>query len=148
MVFFIDHLKSHTIVSLPIPKKKFTGQTIIVTGSNSGLGLEAAREFARLDAQKVILALLALGESEKRGQKGRVVANVVNPGLVDTAIMRHATGATKHLMQGIMALMARTTEEGAKTLVIGAEGERKRMESIWMMERWGKYHHGQLPSME
>lgn len=302
MVFFIDHLKSHTIVSLPIPTKKFTGQAIIVTGSNGGLGLEAAREFVsncliterievrmcglvlmvpkvRLDAQKVILAVrslekgqaarqsiiastacpddvlevwpldlcshtsvkefarrantlprldvlvsnagiyvfdfamvegnesticvnvintfllailllpkiretsvqygtrgvmsftgsfvhhltkfperragnvfeelrdearsdmrdrynvskligllfvrelaLALGESEKRGQKGRVVANVVNPGLVDTAITRHATGATKHLLQGMMALMARTTEEGARTLVIGAEG--------------------------
>ncbi|KAA8569094.1 hypothetical protein EYC84_000764 [Monilinia fructicola] len=236
-------------LSRPI-ETMFTGQAIIVTGSNGGLGLEAAREFVRLDAQKVILAVrslekgqaarqsiiastacpddvlevwpldlcshtsvkefarrantlprldvlvsnagiyvfdfamvegnesticvnvnqyvsardtliaedtgdecafperragnvfeelrdearsdmrdrynvskligllfvrelaLALGESEKRGQKGRVVANVVNPGLVDTAITRHATGATKHLLQGMMALMARTTEEG------------------------------------
>jgi len=45
MSFFLNHLKSHTLVTLPIPEKKFTGKTIIVTGSNSGLGLEAARWF-------------------------------------------------------------------------------------------------------
>lgn len=42
---------------LPYPTKLFTNQTIIVTGSNIGLGLEAARHFARLDAAKVILAV-------------------------------------------------------------------------------------------
>jgi retinol dehydrogenase-12 len=42
---------------LPYPTKKFTGQTIIVTSSNVGLGLEAARHFVRLDAAKVIIAV-------------------------------------------------------------------------------------------
>lgn len=41
---------------LPYPQKKFTGKTVIVTGANVGLGLEAARHFVRLDAAKVILA--------------------------------------------------------------------------------------------
>lgn len=64
--------------SLPYPEKKFAGQTIIVTGSNTGLGLEAARHFTRLDAEKVILAVrnLEKGEAAKRsieettGRKG------------------------------------------------------------------------------
>ncbi|THV47281.1 hypothetical protein BGAL_0322g00120 [Botrytis galanthina] len=280
MSFFLNHLKSHTIVTLPVPEKKFTGKTIIVTGSNGGLGLEAARWFVRLDAQKVILAvrslpkgeaarqsiinstscspdilevwnldlcsqssvkefahranalprldilvsnagiyvfdfkivegneeticvnvvntfLLALlllpklretsinhdtkgvmtftgsfvhhlttfperragnvfeelrvkeradmrdrynvsklisllfsrelasgiRESETRGERGHVVVNIVNPGLVDTEIMRHATGATKHLVRGAMKLMARSVEEGSRTLVHAAGGE-------------------------
>ncbi|KKY38758.1 putative short chain dehydrogenase [Diaporthe ampelina] len=41
---------------LPKPRKEFTGKTVIVTGANVGLGLEAARHFVRLDAAKVILA--------------------------------------------------------------------------------------------
>ena len=53
---------------LPYPTTKHTGQTIIVTGSNVGLGLEAARHFTRLDAEKVILAVrnLEKGEAAKR----------------------------------------------------------------------------------
>jgi len=42
---------------MPIPTKTYEGQTIIVTGSNVGMGLEAARHFVRLNAAKVILAV-------------------------------------------------------------------------------------------
>ena len=49
---------------LPYPTTKHTGQTIIVTGSNVGLGLEAARHFTRLDAEKVILAVRNLEKGE------------------------------------------------------------------------------------
>ncbi|KAL1884184.1 hypothetical protein VTK73DRAFT_5320 [Phialemonium thermophilum] len=41
--------------SLPYPTADFTGKTVIVTGGNVGLGLEAARHCARLGAAKVIL---------------------------------------------------------------------------------------------
>lgn len=41
----------------PYPTQQFTGRTIIVTGSNIGIGKEAARHFARLNAAKVILAV-------------------------------------------------------------------------------------------
>jgi retinol dehydrogenase-12 len=53
---------------LPYPTEKFTGQTIIVTGSNVGMGLEAARHFVRLDAEKVILAVrnIQKGEAAKK----------------------------------------------------------------------------------
>ncbi|KAG2187079.1 hypothetical protein INT44_003307 [Umbelopsis vinacea] len=42
---------------LPVPKGPFTDQIVIVTGSNSGIGVEAARHYANLDAKKVILAV-------------------------------------------------------------------------------------------
>lgn len=48
---------SQLFVRLPYPSHSFSGQTVIVTGSNVGLGKEAARHFARLDAAKVILAV-------------------------------------------------------------------------------------------
>ncbi len=53
---------------IPYPETNFSGQTIIVTGSNTGLGLEAARHFTRLNAEKVVLAVrnLEKGEAAKR----------------------------------------------------------------------------------
>ncbi|KAF2822644.1 retinol dehydrogenase 12 [Ophiobolus disseminans] len=39
------------------PKGNFSGKTIVVTGSNVGLGKEAARHYARLGAGKLILAV-------------------------------------------------------------------------------------------
>ncbi|KAK8077926.1 nad -binding protein [Apiospora saccharicola] len=55
-------------MSLPVPSKDFSGHTIIVTGSNQGIGLEAARHFVRLKAAKVILAVrtVSKGEEAKR----------------------------------------------------------------------------------
>jgi NAD(P)-dependent dehydrogenase (short-subunit alcohol dehydrogenase family) len=41
----------------PVPTKQFTNRTIIVTGSNIGIGKEAVRHFVRLNAAKVILAV-------------------------------------------------------------------------------------------
>ncbi|KAI8665650.1 hypothetical protein LRP88_03845 [Fusarium phalaenopsidis] len=50
-------LYSQLFVKPKYPTSTFTGQVIIVTGSNVGLGLEAARHFVRLDAARVILAV-------------------------------------------------------------------------------------------
>lgn len=58
------YIYSQLIFTPPYPTKKFTGQTIIVTGSNTGMGLEAARHFVRLDAKKVILAVRNLEKGE------------------------------------------------------------------------------------
>ena len=57
-------LYSQLLFHPPLPTSKFTGQTVIVTGSNAGLGLEAARHFVRLDAKKVILAVRNLDKGE------------------------------------------------------------------------------------
>lgn len=60
-MFFYDQL----IAKLPYPTNSHSGQTILVTGSNVGLGLEAARHFVRLNAAKVILAVRSLTAGEK-----------------------------------------------------------------------------------
>jgi NAD(P)-dependent dehydrogenase (short-subunit alcohol dehydrogenase family) len=48
----------------PYPKASFAGQTVIVTGSNVGLGLEAARHFYRLGAAKLILAVRTVSKGQ------------------------------------------------------------------------------------
>ncbi|POS81486.1 short-chain dehydrogenase [Diaporthe helianthi] len=50
-------LYSQLFVKPAYPNRMLNGQTVIVTGSNTGLGKEAARHFARLGAAKVILAV-------------------------------------------------------------------------------------------
>lgn len=50
--------------TLPYPTHDFTSQTIIVTGANTGLGLEAARHFVRLGASKVILGCRSIAKAE------------------------------------------------------------------------------------
>lgn len=50
-------LYSQLFVGLPIPSHDFSGQTIVVTGGNTGLGLEAARHFLTLNASHIILGV-------------------------------------------------------------------------------------------
>ncbi|KAF2187146.1 NAD(P)-binding protein [Zopfia rhizophila CBS 207.26] len=57
MVNILGFLHSQLFVSLPKPSGSYVGKTIIVTGSNVGLGKEAARHFARLGASTIILAV-------------------------------------------------------------------------------------------
>lgn len=58
-------LYSQLFVTPPRPTKSFAGKTVIVTGSNTGLGLEAARHFVRLHAEKVIIAVRNVPAGEK-----------------------------------------------------------------------------------
>ena len=46
------------------PEYSFQGQTVIVTGSNVGLGFEAARHIYRLNAAKLILAVRTVKKGE------------------------------------------------------------------------------------
>jgi retinol dehydrogenase 12 len=62
MVWFLNFLYSQLFISLPKPTKDFAGQTIIVTGSNTGLGLEAARHISRLNASLIIMAVRNLSK--------------------------------------------------------------------------------------
>ncbi|MCJ1371483.1 hypothetical protein MMC20_002700 [Loxospora ochrophaea] len=61
-------LRSQLFVRPTYPTASCSGQTVIVTGSNTGLGKEAARHFTRLGASKVILAVrnTQAGEEAKK----------------------------------------------------------------------------------
>lgn len=56
-MFLLQFLVSQLFVTPPYPKKDFIGKTVIVTGSNTGLGLEAARHIVRLNCAKLIIAV-------------------------------------------------------------------------------------------
>ncbi|OLN87192.1 Short-chain dehydrogenase TIC 32, chloroplastic 1 [Colletotrichum chlorophyti] len=60
----VEFLCSQLYRKLPQPSEPFDGQTIIITGSNTGIGLEAARHFVRLNTAKVILAVRSLSKGE------------------------------------------------------------------------------------
>lgn len=62
--FFLNLLYSQWIRRMPYPDQSFEGKTVIVTGSNVGLGLEAARHYVRLGAEKVILAVRSIEKGE------------------------------------------------------------------------------------
>jgi NAD(P)-dependent dehydrogenase (short-subunit alcohol dehydrogenase family) len=55
---------SQLFVTPPTPKDDYTGKTVIVTGSNVGLGKEAARHFTALNASTVVLAVRSLEKGE------------------------------------------------------------------------------------
>lgn len=56
MSFLLAFIRRQFFTAPPVPTASFAGRTIIVTGSSSGLGLEASRYFVRLGASRVILA--------------------------------------------------------------------------------------------
>ena len=49
----------------PEQRQRWDGKSVIVTGANTGLGLEAARQFVSLGAEKVILAVRSLDKGER-----------------------------------------------------------------------------------
>jgi NAD(P)-dependent dehydrogenase (short-subunit alcohol dehydrogenase family) len=57
-------LYSQLFTWIPAPNHDFSGQTVIVTGSNTGIGLEAARILVQLNAAKVILAVRTVSKGE------------------------------------------------------------------------------------
>jgi retinol dehydrogenase-12 len=62
-------------------------------------------------------------ELTKSQKEGRVTASIVNPGYVDTSILREVSGTRQKLIFGGLKLVfARKTEVGARTLVNAAEG--------------------------
>ena len=61
---FVGSFLRSQFTTLPYPSHDFTGKTVIVTGANVGLGLEAARHFVRLGAIKVILGCRSIEKGE------------------------------------------------------------------------------------
>ena len=67
--FIPGHLYSQLFVTLPTPTKDFTGETIIVTGCNTGLGFEAVRHLSRCNASLIIMAVRNLSKGHAARQK-------------------------------------------------------------------------------
>ncbi len=65
--FILEFLHSQLFITPKCPETSFSGQTVIVTGSNVGLGFEAARHFVRLGADKVILAV----RNQQKGEQAK-----------------------------------------------------------------------------
>ncbi|KAI4920125.1 hypothetical protein J4E90_002265 [Alternaria incomplexa] len=65
MSSFPAFLKSQLLYTPKLPQPEtFTGKTVIVTGANSGLGLEATRHFVRCGATTVIIACRTRSKGE------------------------------------------------------------------------------------
>ncbi|KAI1365808.1 hypothetical protein F5Y08DRAFT_302751 [Xylaria arbuscula] len=84
-----DFLYSQLFVSPSLPNHSFDGQTVIVTGANSGLGLEAARHFYRLKATKLILTVrcLSKGEAAKEDIMRSVTSRSDGPSVIEVWAM-------------------------------------------------------------
>lgn len=72
---------SQLLKSLPVPSASYAGKTVIVTGSNSGLGKEAARHVARLGPRRLILAVRD-AEKGDRAKKDIESTTEVSPGTI------------------------------------------------------------------
>lgn len=62
MGFITDLFYSQLFITLPYPTTFLGKRTIIITGSNTGLRIEAAKHCVRLNAAKVILAVRDLSK--------------------------------------------------------------------------------------
>lgn len=62
---FCSFVYRQMTASIPVPHYSFSGQTVIITGSNTGLGFEAAIHFVRLGAEKVILGVRTPSKGEE-----------------------------------------------------------------------------------
>lgn len=64
MPFVTSFLHRQLLSQLPEPTTSFKGRTVIVTGSNTGLGRETCRWIVRLGASHVILACRNVGKGD------------------------------------------------------------------------------------
>lgn len=60
---------SQFFVTPPRPTSSFSNQTVIVTGSNTGIGYEVVKHLVRLDAAKIILAVRTTSKGHAAVQK-------------------------------------------------------------------------------
>ena len=68
-------LYSQLVKRLPYPTGSFVGKTIVITGSNVGLGKEAARHYVRLGASRMILAVRSLDKGHAAKQDIEATTN-------------------------------------------------------------------------
>jgi retinol dehydrogenase 12 len=61
----IDLMRAQLCFHPPVPTSDFSGQTVIVTGGNAGLGREAAKFLARLGVERLIIACRTVSKGEE-----------------------------------------------------------------------------------
>jgi retinol dehydrogenase-12 len=66
----LDFVRSQWTDLPPNPNMDLTGQTVLVTGSNTGLGLEAAKQFARMNPAHLVLAVRSTTKGEEALSSG------------------------------------------------------------------------------
>ena len=99
-----------------------------MTGDSSpihSLGMTKSLIAVRYNVSKMIELLLMrelATEITKSNKPGTIITSIINPGFVDTSIMRHAGRAFALFVSGLKKLMSRTAEEGGRTLVWAAYG--------------------------
>ena len=64
-------LRGQVFAKLPYPTASFASKTIIVTGANTGLGLDCAKHLVRLGSSRVILACRSVEKGEQAAQSIR-----------------------------------------------------------------------------
>lgn len=70
MSFVYEFIRRQLFLTIPKPTASFAGKTVVITGSNTGLGLEAARWITQLGATRIILAC-------RSTDKGRAAADSI-----------------------------------------------------------------------
>lgn len=72
-----------------------------------------------------LLAFRQLHAQLTQPAKGHIIVSYVNPGAVATEITREMSGFLSHMFLKVLArTFLRTAEEGARTIVHAAEGDR------------------------
>lgn len=119
---------SQLFASLPSPTYDYSGKTVIVTGSNVGLGKEAARHFTRLGASTVILAVRSLEKGE--AAKADIESSTRKQGVVQVwhldmssyqSVLDFAAKASRDLPRLDVALLNAGVARGKWELAEGEE---------------------------
>ena len=84
MASFMDFVRAQR-TPLPLIPKSFATETIIITGANTGLGLETARHCVRLGASRVILAVRSLARGE--AAKADIESTTKRPGVAEVWLL-------------------------------------------------------------
>ncbi|KAG8165140.1 hypothetical protein KVR01_005415 [Diaporthe batatas] len=121
-----NFLYSQLFVKPAYPTRMVNGQTVIVTGSNTGLGKEAAKHFARLGAAKLILAVrnikagsAAKAEIERATQCAPGTVEVWALDLGDYASVKAFAGRASRELERVDVLCENAGVAGGKKEMVG-----------------------------
>jgi retinol dehydrogenase-12 len=62
---FLDFVRSQWTRLPPVESVDLSGQTVVVTGSNTGLGLEAVKHFARMGPKHLVIVCRSQSKGEQ-----------------------------------------------------------------------------------